>query len=492
MQLEVRTALGRLQGAAEGDVRVWKGVPYAAPPVGPLRWRAPRPPAAWREARTALRFGPDAPQAPNAGSRAPAMAEDCLYLNIWAPAEAAPGSMPVMVWLHGGGFVGGSGADARCDGAQLARHGVVVVSFNYRVGLLGYLAHPALSAETPQGSSGNYGLLDQIAALRWVQAHIAAFGGNPRQVTAFGVSAGSASIAAMLAMPSAGGLFQRAILHSPGTARPLASLAEAEAAGAALGADLAALRALPVEQLLAAAARLNPPVRSLTAPRLLRPIRDGWLLPEDERTAFLAGRLHRMPLIVGTNLDEGSLLTRSWPLADAAAARALIEADFGPAAAEALRWWGPGPDGEARNGIAQAFADTQFNHGARLLLRAMSAQGSACWRYLFRRCRPGRSDGPHHAEEVGYVFGRLDAPGRAGPEPFDDTDRALSQAMMKAWVAFAGQADPNVDGLPYWPRYRQGEEHQLEFGDRICPGTDARRAQLDFLDRCLVGLPPAA
>jgi para-nitrobenzyl esterase len=201
-------------------VNVFKGIPYAAPPVGPLRWRPPQPVTPWPDVREALQFGSDLPQGPDPRLRAPAQSEDCLYLNVWAPAGAAPGSLPVMVWIHGGGFVGGSGSDLRSDGALMAHRNVVVVSFNYRAGLFGFLAHPALSRESEHGVSGNYGLLDQIAALQWVRRNIAAFGGDPQRVTAFGVSAGSASISLLLASPMGKGLFQQAILQSPGAARP--------------------------------------------------------------------------------------------------------------------------------------------------------------------------------------------------------------------------------------------------------------------------------
>lgn len=479
--LEVATSSGRVLGALT-SVRVWKGIPYAAPPVGEWRWRAPQPVQGWSGVRLALAFGPDFPQAPSPLLRAGAMSEDCLYLNVWAPVDAEPASLPVMVWLHGGGFVAGSGADARCDGTHLAQQGVVVVTFNYRSGVFGYLAHPALSRESAQHSSGNYGLLDQLAALQWVRDNMAAFGGDARRTTVFGVSAGSASIALLLTVSAAEGLFQRAILHSPGTARPLATLADAESLGASLG-DIDALRALPAEQVFALTPKLNPVVRGLTTPRVLRPIRDGWLIREDERPVFLAGRLHKMPLIVGTNLDEGTWLTRAWPVKTAADNRALVEANFAHAIDEAHVFYGTERDADAKARIAEAFADTQFNYGARLLLRSMVRHDPRCWRYLFTRRRPGHTDGPHHGDEVGYVFGHLAPRRSAEPEPFDATDIAVSHAMMGAWVAFARDGDPNGKGAPAWPAYDADHERLLEFGDVITTGTDRRSAQLDFLER---------
>lgn len=466
-------------GSIAAGVRAFKGIPYAAPPVGPLRWHAPRPPAGWTGVRDACAFGPDFPQAPNPRLRAPSQSEDCLYVNVWTPEGAAPGSLPVMVWIHGGGFAAGSGSDMRSDGALMAAHGVVVVSFNYRSGLFGFFAHRALSAESPDGTSGNYGLLDQIAALRWVRDNIAAFGGNPQSVTAFGVSAGSASISLLLTSEMAKGLFQRVILHSPGAARPLATLAEAERAGeAALGHNIAGLRALTDHELFARTPLMTPKVRGLTTPRVLRPIRDGWLLKEDERPAFKAGRLHPMPMIVGSNADEGTMLTKTWPIKTLSDYRALVARNFGDAGNEAMRIYGASTDAEAYPRVAEMFADTQFNYGTRLLAQAMAAKGLPTWRYLFLRRSPAQHDGPHHGEEVAHVFGNL---GRDA----DAVDLALSAAMTRAWVAFAHCGNPNATGLAVWPAYDGAEDNHLAFGDHIATGQGWRGAELDFLDRFL-------
>ncbi len=483
----VDTSEGRVQGTTlpmrRRPVAVFKGIPYAAPPVGPLRWRPPQPVTPWADVRPALEFGPDFPQAPNPRLRAPAQSEDCLYLNVWAPAGVAPGSLPVMVWVHGGGFVGGSGSDLRSDGAVLASKGVVVVSFNYRSGLFGFLAHPGLSRESAEGVSGNYGLLDQIAALHWVKRNIAAFGGDPQRVTAFGVSAGSASISLLLASPMGKDLFQQAILHSPGAARPLATLAEAEQAGSALGDDIDALRQLPAQALFEKTSLLSPKVRGLTTPRVLRPIRDGWLLPEDERPVFKAHRLHPMPLLVGSNADEGSLLTKTWPVDTLAQYKALVQANFGAVAAAAERIYPAASDAQARPRVAEMFADTQFNYGTRLLAQAMSQLEPQTWRYLFLRRRPHQQDGPHHGEEVAYVFGTIAAAPPGETADFDSTDREVSNAMMNAWVAFAASGNPNATGLPRWARYDAKVDNYLAFGDRIESGSGWRKPQLDFLDR---------
>jgi len=486
--LEVPTRDGIVAGTrvspsgGAAPVRSWKGIPYAAPPIGALRWRAPRPPQPWHGKRSAVAFSPDFPQPPLPPSRAPSTGEDCLYLNVWAPAAEPLQPLPVMVWVHGGGFVGGSGADARCDGARLAGQGVVVVTFNYRSGLFGFLAHPGLSAESAHGVSGNYGLLDQLQALQWVQDNIRGFGGDPGRVTVFGVSAGSASISLLLTSPLAEGLFQQAIMHSPGAARPLASLADAERAGLTLGSGIDALRRCAADEILAMTSRVSPRMRGLTTPRVLRPIHDGWVLPEDERAAFKAGRLRTMPAIVGTNADEGSLLTRSWTVNTLDAYRGLMEANFGSAVQQALQLYPARTDAEVAARTAELFGDTQFNYGARLLAQTLSRREPRTWAYLFARRRPHQPDGPHHGEEVGHVFGNLGADRDGEGARFDATDEAVSRAMMGAWVAFARTGDPNAPGLAAWPPYTQREERLLAFGDTVAVGRTRRIEQLDFLD----------
>ena len=479
----VTLADGQLRGQRTDDGAVFKGIPYAAPPVGPLRWRPPQPVQPWHGVRDALAFGPDFPQAPSARNRAPRQDEDCLYLNVWTPTRDPAARLPVLVWIHGGGFTAGSGSDLRSDGERLAREGAVVVALNYRSGLFGFFAHPALAAESAHGVSGNYGLLDQLAALAWVRRNIAAFGGDPGRVTAFGVSAGSASLSLLLASPPAQGAFDRAILHSPGAGRPLAGLQDAQQAGLKLGADLAALRALPATEVLARTGLLNPAVRGLTTPRVLRPIRDGWLLPEDERPAFQSGRMHAMPLIVGSNLDEGTLLTRSWPVETLAAYREQAERNFSAAAAEAGALYPAHADGEARSAVAAMFADTQFNYGTRLLAQGMAAREPRTFKYLFTRRRPHQADGPHHGEEVAHAFGNVASAPPGETADVDAKDEALSQAMRRYWVNFAAKGDPNGEGLPKWDAYRVAEDNHLVLGDAIAAGAGWRKAQLDFLER---------
>ncbi len=475
------TPSGMLVGEVDvaAGVRVFRGIRYAEAPVGPLRWRPPVPVAPWRGERDARVFGNDCPQSAQKPSRAPAQSEDCLFLNVWAPLEPAATRLPVMVWLHGGSFVGGSGADARCDGAALARRGVVLVTLNYRVGLFGFLAHPALSAESEEGISGNYGLLDQLCALRWVRDHIGAFGGDASNVTLFGVSAGSASASLLLTSPLARGLFHKTILQSPGAARPLASLRDAAQAGAQLGEDIAALRALDAATLLGKTSVLVPRTRGLTTPRMLRPIRDGWVLCEDERPAFQAGRLHAMPLLVGSNSDEGSSLTATWPLQSVADYEAVVQRDFGDAVEKVHALYPAPADAMARPRVAEMFADTQFNYGARLLAQSMARMGQPTWRYVFTRRRPGQVDGPHHGDEVRHVMGTL---ATLEPAAHDAVDAALSDCIGAAWVAFAAHGDPQVTGGPRWPAYDVASDPYLELAGAPQPGQGWRRAQLEFLE----------
>ncbi|MEZ5264183.1 MAG: carboxylesterase family protein [Acidimicrobiales bacterium] len=459
-----RTGSGVLRGVEIDGVACFRGVPYAGPTA---RWCPPARPVPWVGERAATSWAADCPQQPweTAATRAPDLDEDCLTLNVWTPSCDPGAALPVLVWFYGGSYLFGSATDPRCDGATFARKGVVLVTVNYRVGLFGFFSHPQLTAGSANGSSGNLGLLDAIAALRWLREHIAAFGGDPASITAFGVSAGSASLSLLACSPLAAGCFDRLILQSPGAFRPLASLADADAAGLAVGEDIDELRRLPTAELLARTGRLVPKVRALTAPRVLRPIRDGWIIPLDERDAYASGRFHAVPTLVGSNADEGTSLTAAWQVE----LEGLLRANF------------PGdPDGARRlfGTVAEAFGDSQFNLGARGVARAMAAAGKPAWRYVFTRRRPGRSDGPHHGDEVAYVFGR---PGHGGA-PVDAHDHDLAEQMQDAWIRFAATGDPNGGALPAWPPYDAAADAHLRFDREISIGSGWRREQLDFLD----------
>jgi len=465
---------GRLQGWRDGDVERWLGIPFAASPVGDRRWRPPGPAEGWDGVRDATQFGPDCPQQPWTGSRASGLDEDCLTLNVWAPARRRDDEpLPVLVWFYGGSFAFGSASAGATDGSALARRGAVVVAANYRVGLFGFLAHPGLSAESPHGSSGNYGLLDQLAALRWVKANIAAFGGDAGRVMAFGVSAGAASLGLLLTSPLAAGAFDRVILESPGCFRPLAEHRDAEQAGLLVGEDLDELRRLPAAEVLARTGRLTPAMRALTAARPGRPHRDGWVVPGQDRDAYAAGEFQPVPMIVGGNTDEGSALVASWPLHDRHGWERLLATDFAGAIDEAHRHYPVHGDADVRTQLAAVFGDTQFTLAVRGIARAAARRGVPTYRYLFARR-------PDHGAEVPFVFGTLDDGASA-------TDRALSERMGDAWVRFAATGDPNGPGLATWPAADgRGEpallldtEHRVVDGHRV--------EQLDFLDRFLEG-----
>jgi para-nitrobenzyl esterase len=477
--LVVETEFGLVSGSG-GPIRVFKGIPYAAPPIGELRWRPPAPPSRWQGVRHMGAFGADCPQAPSARTRAPGMDEDCLTLNIWAPALEPGETRPVMVWLYGGSYVAGSASDPRCDGESFARKGVVLVAINYRVGLFGFFAHSALTRESEHGSSGNYGLLDTIAALAWVQRNIAGFGGDPNRITLFGVSAGAASISLLLTSPLARGLFAQTIQQSPGAFRPLASLAQAEQAGLQLGNDIATLRRMSSEEVLRATPLFVPKMRGLTTPRVLRPIRDGWVIRHGEREAYAAGEILKVPTIVGTNADEGSKLTAGWTVNSVGELDLLLTETFGGAAEPAKALYAPTGASGVRDCVAALFADTQFNSGARGVARGLAAIGAPVYRYLFVRSRPGRGH-PNHGDEVPYVFASLNEAALIEPAPFDAVDEALADAMQDAWIRFAVTGDPNGGSLAPWPKTASGDEY-LILDEQIGVGRDWRRQHLDFID----------
>jgi carboxylesterase type B len=304
----VQTRFGAVAGDGS-DILAFKGIPYAAPPVGPLRWKPPAPPASWEGVRAANTFGADCMRKPGGSTRASGISEDCLTLNIWAPANLAQNKLPVMVFVYGGSFINGSGSRPLYDGEALACKNVVLVTFNYRTGVFGFLAHRLLTQESSRNSSGNYGLMDIVAALKWVKENIAGFGGDPGRVTLFGESSGASAISLLLTSPLAKGLFERAILESPGAMRPISNLEVAEKAGDVIGNDLDRMRSLSASEVLALTDRMVPAVRGLTTPRALGPINDGWVLRGDERAAFASGRVLPVPLIVGGNSDEGRILS---------------------------------------------------------------------------------------------------------------------------------------------------------------------------------------
>ncbi len=470
---------GELRG-----VRVFKGIPFAAPPIGPLRWHAPMPAPAWTGVRAADTFSANCMQRaagggafpPHGGDRsATTMSEDCLYLNVYTGAADPSDRRPVMVWIHGGSLR--SGAGAIYEGEELARKGVVVVvTVNYRLGLFGFFAHPELTRESAHHASGNYALLDQIAALQWVKKNIAAFGGDPTRVTIFGESAGSWSVNYLTATPLAKGLFQRAIGESGGEFAPERSLREAETAGVAfarsLGADsLAALRARSAEE-------LGDAGRSLTGANV-----DGWVLPQDVQTTFSQGKQNDVPTLVGSNADEGTIFTRD---TTAEAFRDESRRRYGPDADAFLKLYPFTSDAEAESAAAASMRDFTFGWEMRTWARAARDTGHAnVYLYFFSRVPPGPTAarvGAQHGAEIPYVFNWVN--GRyATDTPWEDVNRTLADLVSSYWVNFAATGDPNGSGLPAWPIYDARAERVMLFGDTVTAGSLPHGPALDFLDR---------
>ncbi len=466
---------GRLKGVAKEGVVSFKGIPYAAPPVGEFRWRAPQPVKAWSGVRAASEFGGDCMQKPFPGDAAPlgvTPAEDCLYANVWIPAKAPAKKLPVMVWIYGGGFVNGGSSPAVYDGSQFARRGVVFVSFNYRVGRFGFFAHPALTKENPSEPHGNYAYMDQIALLKWVQRNAAAFGGDPKNVTLFGESAGGMSVQSMMTSPLSQGLFQKAIIESGGGRssgimparyldRPGANGApSAEAVGIAFAksvkidgddaATLAALRKLPADAVVAG---LN--MATMMAPTYSGPMIDGKVIVEPSDAAFLAGRAAKIPVMVGANSADIGFNT----------ARNIEELfkPFGAAADAAKAAWDPGKTGNLREVGTLLAADRMMVEPARFLARAVVASGQAAYEYRFSYVADSMRKqwkGAPHATEIPFVFDTVEARYEKSLAP---ADKAIAQAANAYWVNFAKTGNPNASGLPDWPAYSTATDILMDF-----------------------------
>jgi para-nitrobenzyl esterase len=485
---------GKVAGTSDRGVRVFKGIPYAAPPVGELRWKPPQPAPVWPDVRDGSTFGAECPQTqyPETSIYVRPLqrqSEDCLFLNVWT-AAASGERRPVLVWIHGGALTRGSGISDVRDGVPLARKGIVLVSLNYRLGPLGYLAHPALSAESARHASGNYGVLDQIAALTWVQKNIAAFGGDPARVTIAGESAGSWSVNTLVASPLARGLFIRAIGQSggrfsrtPHVTEDRGSAQSAEHVGLAfakaVGAEsLAALRAVPVDRLLAVSTfRTQETV-------------DGWVLPDEIRTIFATKQHNNVAVIVGSNANEmTSFLGPSSAPQTVEQFRSRFSQQYGEMAADIERAYGVATDADAAPAALALARDTTFTSHMRSWARATVAAGSRAYLYYFTHVPPGpraKELLAFHAGEIPYVFNVIPSsdPREAG-YTYGDADRALSDAMSTYWVNFVVSGDPNGKSLREWPTYRRDTEPYLEFGTTIRTGTQLLKRELDVLEQAL-------
>lgn len=481
----VHTASGPVAGIAGTDpsVRVYKGIPYAAAPVGDLRWKPPQPlAAAWKEVRETSKFSnaceqPPYPKASIYHRDPEPTSEDCLYLNIWTAAQSARERRPVMVWIHGGALTRGSGSINVYDGEALAKKGVVVVTLNYRLGIFGFFAHPELSRESPHHASGNYGLLDQLAALQWVKKNIAAFGGDPARVTIFGESAGAWSVNYLTATPLGHGLFERAIAESGAAFAPQATLAEAEAAGQKFSktASLSDLRARPAHELLQSSSFYSFP-----------PCVDGWLLPQQVDSIYKSGKENNVPLLIGSNADEGTALA-PWS-STAAAFLAEQKKRFGKMADEFFRLYPASTEAQAEASHYASFRDFVFGWGMRAWARASKAPA---YLYYFSHVPPGpvaAKIGAYHASEIAYVFDNLD---KIPALPWRDSDRKLAETLSTYWVNFARTGNPNSQGAPEWPVYRESTDKALLIGDKIEHGPVPHKQALDFLNRYFTGLRSA-
>jgi len=481
----VRVETGALKGARSVDVVSFKNIPYAAPPVGDRRWRAPAPAAAWTDVRDASKYGNDCMQNRMSWDKTTStqpMSEDCLNLNVWAPVTATPASkLPVMVWVHGGGFVSGSGTAPVMDGSTLVAHGILVVTFNYRLGRFGFFAHPALSAESPDATLGNYGFMDQIAALQWIKRNIKAFGGDPDNVTVFGQSAGGDSINNLMLAAPAKGLFQKAIvmsgggrtvwksLHDDGPSGPSAeSIGQAFAASAGIAKgkdDAAALRAIPAARVQGSINLLNQEAKTYTGP-----IIDGKLVTSSVADGFAAGRQARIPYLVGATNSELGFLPGIFlkPMS-----KPLVE-KLGDDLDKVVDAYGSRDIFDLN-----IVSDVTFVEPARYLAAtASSVQPTYLYRFSYvSEAKKKGSKGAAHATDIPYVFGNLSATG----DKVTDADRQAAQLIEDYWTAFAKTGVPKVTGQAAWPAYNKKDDKLLEISDTGAAVVDAAAPGIDAL-----------
>ncbi len=485
---------GQLRGAAAGDIVAFKGIPFAAPPVGDLRWRAPQPAKAWTGVLDAVNYGHDCMQKPFPSDAAPlgtAPAEDCLVLNVWRPAKPGPAKLPVMVWIYGGGFVNGGSSPEVYDGSAFARRGVVMVSFNYRVGRFGFFAHPALTAANEDGGLlGNYALLDQLAALKWVQRNIAAFGGDPANVTLVGESAGGSSVHDLMTMPMAKGLFAKAIVESGGGRNQFpprllhdqtpGAPPSAEAAGVAFAksvgiegedaAALTALRALPAETIVSGLNMATPSRDTYSGPMI-----DGKILTAPVSTLYAEGKaLPGVSMMVGANGMDGFAFAKTMDQV-----YAPVGADR-RAAAEAI--YDPANSGDVRAVGAKIAADRMMGEPARFVAKTLSAQGHTVYEFRFSYVADSMRKewaGAPHASEIPFVFDTVKARYGAALTPKDE---AVAQLTNAYWVAFAKSGNPNGDGRPVWPAFSATGDAILDIDDKTVGGPDPLKSRLDLME----------
>lgn len=495
VRIDTGPVTGLRVGMGEEIVDVYKGIPFAAPPVGERRWKPPVPAEAWQDVRSCLRYGPACPQPkPLIGANPTHQSEDCLYLNVWAPGNRVEGGYPVMVWIHGGGFTTGAGSQSYYNGKALARRGVVVVTANYRLGPFGFLALAELSKESPRNVSGNYGLLDQIAALRWVQRNIGAFGGDPGRVTLFGESAGAVSVCWLLISPPAKGLFHRAIAQSGTALGRIRHLREKrygqepmEAVGRRilkrLGGGRAEdpvgfLRAVDADTLLEASSA----AQGLFGRGVkFGPVVDGRVAPEDPRVLFREGKQHRVPFMAGSNADEGTVFLAQLPVKRKLAYRFILRRLSRGHLHELLEQFPAETHAAVPAALNRLVTVSAFSGPARATARAMTRVTGKVFLYHFTRVMPNKAFekyGAFHGTEIPYAFGNVKKGGR-----YDDTDLGLAETMSAYWVQFATTGDPNCEGLPAWPAYSPDRDTVLILGDEVKAEAGLYKDACDLMDR---------
>lgn len=479
---QIKVDSGLVKGTIENGLTVFKGIPFATPPVGDLRWRAPQPAENWEGVLEANKFAPG----PVQGGNPPAgKSEDCLYLNVWTPAKSKKDRIPVLVWIYGGGFGAGSTSEPNYSGEKLAEKGVVLVSIAYRVGQLGFLAHPELSKESPNNVSGNYGLLDMIAGLQWIQKNIAAFGGDPDKVTIFGESAGGIAVSMLCASPLAKGLFHGAISQSGGSFGPprpttfpgenLKRLADAERDGEAYlksagVTSIAELRKIEADKL--------PAGRGLG---MSWPIIDGWVIPDDQYKLYEAGKYNDTPILVGYNSDEGASFSREKSPEEFIAG---VKARYGKFAEDLVKAYPPGETSVPKT-ARDLSRDAAFGWHTWIWARLQSQTGkSKVYYYYFDQHPDYPADSPRagfgspHGQDVAYVFKHLDA---SNPQ-LTETDHAISEAMATYWTNFAKYGDPNGEGVPEWPAFSDANPVVMHFNKTPQPGPVPSAESLKVLD----------
>ncbi|MGF1581248.1 MAG: carboxylesterase/lipase family protein [Gemmataceae bacterium] len=500
---------GRIRGVSrevEGKkVSAYLGIPFAAPPTRKLRWRPPQPVKSWKGIKKCDQFAPACPQPPGLsyGYEFKNQSEDCLYLNVWTP-TLRKGKLPVMVWIHGGGNLIGGTEWPVYDGEHFAASGVVFVTIQYRLGPFGYFSHPALTAEAKKldgrETCGNYGLLDQIAALKWVQQNIHNFGGDKNKVTLFGESAGAANVTYLMASPLAKGLFHQAIAQSgyygeytPSLRKRVNGNLSGHKNGLAFGErfgikgtdakSLAALRRLSVEKMSTVPLMISgaPPVPGRFT---FGPIVDGYVLPEDPSDVWAAGRMHKLPLIAGSNLDDGSVFSRNRPITTWLAYQFALQQLFGKDAGKARKLFPVNDTKDVPAAVHKIATLMAFRAPARRLVRAIQSTGKTAWLYHFSRnpkSPKSLREGVFHALEVGYVF-------RTNDFKQNQIDKHISQQMHQRWVNFARFGNPNgkpkrKQVAPVWPNYTAKQDQHLEFGDRVTIDEHLDAEYLELMDR---------